>query len=152
MPRYTFICNACESTTDIIARVDNRPESIPCDECGAKMGRLYTPPQINSFRSYVTKHFDGQPVEVRTPAQESSLFSKYGVYRPEEKEDVEGRAQKNRKRNQQEQYKGLGDMRDQYNSECQKRGIRPFDDTSNRDSRLQKKNRRKLREAKQWTA
>ena len=151
MPRYTYICERCDKTCDIIARVAEHPEHVLC-ECKGKMRRLFTPPQINSFKEYTTKHFNGQPVEVRTPSQESALFDKFGVYRPSEKEDVEGQARKNRKRNRQENLKSLGDMRDQYQSVCQERGIRPFDDGPNRDSRLLKKNRRKLREAKQWTA
>lgn len=87
MPVYTFICKR-DHEEDHILKHTEVPKIMKC-WCGEIARRLFKAPQVATFRPYVTKHFDGNPIEVRTAAQEDSLCKKHGVYRMLDSEKID---------------------------------------------------------------
>ena len=41
MPVYMFVCHDCGLVTEILSSVENRPDTVPCDKCGASTQRDY---------------------------------------------------------------------------------------------------------------
>lgn len=53
MPMYEYGCDKCNKTEVVMSRIDDRKDTIPCNECGTDMPRLISK---SSFVCYNGPH------------------------------------------------------------------------------------------------
>ena len=83
MPMYVFACGVCDHTEEHYIPVRDSVLTVACEVCGkpsnrdvTKEHRLHRP--ANGY-PYITTHFNGQPVEVRSGLHEAELCKKFNV-------------------------------------------------------------------------